>query len=515
MPSATSVGSAHDGAAARWHPLVLIPLALSAWVYYPITRINFFADEFVHFASIESDGILDFLLAPFGGHNYLVRNLLFVTAWKLFGLHAPLYYGLSLATHLLNVVLLFGVLRALTASAVLACFGATLWGTLPLCLGAIGWFSVYGQVMVATVLLFVLGGVARAAATTGEPPSRATTWLWYGALLAGTTCFALGIGVALVFPVVLFLLLPAAWQRPRVRYTWLTLPVATLVLYFAFRRLYALIGTMTLQEALQEYVAVNGLRTFPPMFAHLLAFSVAGTVLGYLLPAAYPSTPGWVAIAAFAAGVGLVLVHGDWMTRRTALAMIALAAAAYFLIAAGRSSTYALFDIGPARAAHVARYHYVGSIPVVILLCLILREIGRLPMTRGVPAPLALAAGLGMVVYGIGRIGLSIQEYRWTPEYVRTTAAAIEAAVRAQPPGSTVYVENGTTPRSILGPALPNLLFPGRAGLYVILHRSDQLDGRTVRFAEPDDEVRSFYAMRPRTRLAHLLVKPPDTPATP
>jgi hypothetical protein len=515
MPRPSPVGGEHPGASARWDPLVLIPLALATWVYYPITRINFFADEFVHFASIESDGILDFLLAPFGGHNYLVRNLFFVAAWELFGMRAPLYYAMSLLTHLLNVALLFGVLRWLTASAALACFGAALWGSSPLCLGTIGWFSVYGQMLAATILLLVLGGVARAASTSGELPPGRTAWVWYGLLLAGTTCFGVGIGVALAFPVVLFLLVPDAWRRPRMRVAWLLLPVLTLALYFAFRRLYALIGTLSLTEVLQEYMAVSGVRDLPPMLGHLLAFSVAGAILGFFLPAAYPSPAAWGAVAVFLAGVVFVLVRGDARTRRTALAMMALGGSIYLLIAAGRSGIYAMLKISALQAAGVPRYHYVGSIPVVVLLCLILREVGRLPVVRAVPAPLELAASLGIIAYGIARIGVAIQEYRWTPEYVQRTADAITAEVRASPAGSTVYLENGTTPRGILGAVLPNAVFPGRAGVFVILHRSDQLDGRTVRFIERDGEVRSFYAARPRTRLARLLVKPADLPATP
>jgi hypothetical protein len=509
------VGGERTSAPARWHPLVLLPLALSAWVYYPIIRINFFADEFVHFAAIESDGILDFLLAPFGGHNYLVRNVFFVTAWELFGLHARCYYVTALLTHLLNVALLFGVLNLLTASAALACFGAALWGTSPLCLGTIGWFSVYGQMLVATILLFVLGAMARAASTTGEPPSGGTIWLWYGLLLAGTTCFGVGIGVALAAPVVLFLLLPAAWRRPRLRRAWLLLPVATLALYFAFRRLYPLIGTLSFQERMQEYMAFRGLGALLPMLGHLLAFSIAGATLGFFLPAAYPSPASWTAVAVVVAGLVLVLARGDAPTRRTALAMIALASAVYLLIAIGRGGAYAMFHITAAQAARVARYHYVGSIPVVVLLCLILRQLGRLPGLRAVPSPLALATGLAVIAYGIARIGVAIQEYRWTPDYVQRTADEIAAAVHARPEGSTVYIENGTSPRSILGGALPNFLFPGRAGVFVILHRSDRLDGRTVRFIERDHEVQSFYAARPNTRLARLLVRPDQVPGTP
>jgi len=512
MPRSAPVGGERPGAPGRWHPLVLVALAFAAWVYHPIKEISFFADDFVHLAAIESDGILDFLLAPFGGHNYLVRNLAFVASWELFGLRASLYYWTVLLTHLLNVWLLFGVLRALTASAALACVGAAVWGTLPLCLGALGWYSVYGQVLVATILLVVLDGLARLAAT-GEPLSARTAWLWYGLLLAGTTCFGVGIGVALAFPLVLFLLLPAAWRRPVLRAAYLALPAVALAMYFGFRRLYPLIAPLSWEETWQEYVALTGYGSIPPMLGHLLAYSVAGTTLGFFLPKAFPSPASWTAVAAFAAGLGLVLWRGDGATRRAALAMAALGVSVYVLIAAGRSPTYAIFSIEPARAASVARYHYVGSIPTVVLLCLVLRQLGRLPGVRRVPAPLWLVAGLAVLVYGIRSVGVAIQDYRWTRDYFWRTAVEIQEGVRAAPGNGTVYLENKRTPASILGPVIPNRLFPGRAGVFVLLHPTDEIDGRTVRFVEPDQEVASFYRGRPNTRLSRLLVDPADVAA--
>jgi hypothetical protein len=506
------VGGERPGAPSRWHPLVLVPLALSAWVYYPLLRVNFFADDFVHLASIESDGIAQFLFEPFGGHNYLVRNLFFLGSWELFGMHMPYYFATVLLTHLLNVGLLFGTIRTLTRSAMLACFGAALWGTSPLCVGTLAWYSVYGHVLVGTILLFVLGQLARLAAD-GRPLSPRRGWLWYGLLLAGTTCFGVGIGVALAFPVVLFLVLPDAWAFPRVRARWLLLPVVTLALYFAFRRLYPLLGPMSWQENMQEYIAVHGLPFVPPMLLHLLGFSVAGTTMGFLLRTPYPSPACWIVIAAYLGGLGILLWRGDWTTRRTAVAMIALAVSVYLLIAVGRSNTYAMFKIAASAAARVARYHYVGSLPVTILLCLILQQLGRLPGLRALPATLELAGGLGIIVFGAAHYGISFQEYRGTPEYLQKTLAQLAADIRAEPSGSTVYLENERAPGWILGPAIPSFLFPGRAGVYVLYNPTDQFEGRTVRFIDREPEVAQYYAQRPDTRLAKLLVPPKAVPA--
>src|SRR5262245_45710702 len=94
--------------------LVLLPLALAAWVYFPITRVYFFADDFVHLASIASDSVASFLLHPFGGHNYLARNVVFLASYHLVGLRADLFYWSVLISLLVTVTLLMAVLRALT-----------------------------------------------------------------------------------------------------------------------------------------------------------------------------------------------------------------------------------------------------------------------------------------------------------------------------------------------------------------------------------------------------------------
>src|SRR5262249_49642555 len=179
-----------DGAAkmARWHPLALVPLALTAWVYYPITGVFFYADDFYHLSHMTNESSLVWLVVPFGGHNLILRNLAFLGSCDLFGFPSNSWYWPLFFTLLLSVWLLFDVLSALTASILLACFGATLWGICPLAAGTIGWYAVYGQVMVATILLVVLDWLVRLVATGGRLPTR-TACLWYVLLLPGPTWF--------------------------------------------------------------------------------------------------------------------------------------------------------------------------------------------------------------------------------------------------------------------------------------------------------------------------------------
>jgi hypothetical protein len=508
MVPPASAARDRTGAPGAWHPLVLVPLAVSAWVYFPITRVYFFADDFVHLASIASDRAAVFLLSPFAGHNYLVRNLIFYLSYHVLGLRADLYFWGVLITHLLNVALLFGLVRLLTGSATLACFGAVLWGTSPLQEGTLGWYTAYGHVLATTVMLLVLLSIARLA-VIGTTPRTRTAWIWFALLLLGTTLYGVGIGIALAFPIILFLLLPAAWNQPGPRAIALAVPVVTLAMYFGLRWVGAHIETLPFEELMHEALAHSGFGTIPPMFGHLLAFVTAGTTLSFFL-GTYPDVRSLVAAAALAGGFALALWRGGGFARRVMLAMLVLTASTYLLIAVGRAHIYQVLGIPPGQAASVDRYHYAGSLPVAVVVCLVLQQVGRLGPLRRVPPGLALAAGLGVLAVGYTRSGMRIDQHYACRMYFARTMQEIRDAVASYPEGSTVYLENLSSPRLLLGPVMPDRLFPGRAGVFVITHPSDMVDGRRVRFIEHDPEVLAWYLDRPGTRLAQLLVNSED-----
>jgi hypothetical protein len=326
--------------------------------------------------------------------------------------------------------------------------------------------------------------------------------------------FGTGIGVALGFPAVLFLLLPSSWHRPGVRATYVALPLVTLAVYYAARRLYLLVAPFPFVEVLHEQLARAGLWIMPPLLGHLLGFSIASVVLGFFRPP-YPSPASWVAVAAFCAGLGLVAWRGDGPTRRAALAMVVLALAIYLVIAVGRAAEYAAWRIPAWGAAGYERYHYVTTIPVVALVCFILQQAGRLRGPSAVPRWLALVAGLGLIVAGRLHSRFAIDEHPLARYYFARTLRDIEAAVASHPAGSTVYLENQQSPVAILGPAVRNPAFPGRAALFLVTHPSGTLDGRRVRFVEPDPQIRTFFAHEGRRRLMELLVAPEDVPQRP
>ena len=491
---------------AAWHPLVLVPLAATAWVYHPITRVFFFADDFVHLTEIVNESLPVFLLSPFGGQSFPTRNLVFWASYQAFGADPVWFQWTVLLAHLANVWLLFGVLRTVTASALLACFGATLWGTSPLNVGSLGWYAAFGHVLVGTTLLLVLRLVIRDSA--GEPVRARTAAAACALLLIGSTCYGPGMGVALASPVTLFLLLPAAWRQRRVRFTFLALPAATLAIYVGLRVLYTVVGQpLPPEEIFQQRVALSGFEHIPPLAGHLLTHSVAGTLLGFFMPADYPHPAASVAVVVFAAGVAFTLWRGDRATRRLVVAMLALCGGLYVMIAVGRAHIYALLGMKTTAAAMVGRYHYAGLVPLVVVLCLVLRQLGASAALRRVPAGLALAAGVALWFSGYPG-NFRIDERRSCRDYFVRTQREIADAVRAAPAGAPVTLENGTTPWYVLGLLIPNRLFPGRGAAFLIAHPSGTLAGHELRFVERDPRVRAEYGDRPETPLGRLLVYP-------
>src|SRR5436309_1738507 len=71
------------------------------------------------------------------------------------------YFVLAYLTHLAAVGVLFEALRRLTASAGAACAAALLWGAAPVHQEAIGWFSVYGQILAVVIVASMLVSLAK------------------------------------------------------------------------------------------------------------------------------------------------------------------------------------------------------------------------------------------------------------------------------------------------------------------------------------------------------------------
>ena len=502
----------------HWHPLVLLSVALSAWVYFPITRVYFYADDWVHLLTIANDGPLGFILRPFGGHSLLASNLVFVTWYKLFGLRSEAYYWLVLLTHLLNVSLLFAALRALTRSVTLACFGAALWGASPAGRSARSggtrstarrWSrrscsSSSGQLTVSP---------PPAHRRPPAPPDGGTR-----CLLLGVVSFGTGIGVALAFPAVFFLILPPRLAPSRAAFCLPGPPPGHA------RRLLRCPARLSAgsrrfrwwSSCRSSSGASRGLPLLFPVVGHMLVFSMASVVLGFFRPA--------ISLAGVLGRGGRpVLCHPPARPLAWRLADPARGAgdgccsrwSTYLVIALGRATLYSDMRVAPWQMASFERYHYVATIPIVALLCLALQQIGRLMLA---PSPatrcLALAAGIAFIVTGRLHSRFAIDEHLEGRYYVADTLRGLEAAVAAQPPGTGVPGQPGMRhpghPRTRCAERLvpgPGRIVPGHSP--VVGHA--ERDGACA----SSSRITSCWpamAEGPGTRLIELMAAPEDVP---
>ncbi len=478
-----------------------VAIGVAALAYLPILKADFWGDDFLHFYQLTNFDLLTNLIFPQGGHIYLFRNLLFFCWHKLFGLWAPPYFALLLGLHLLNVGLLYVLLRRLRASPGLACFGAALWGACPLHEGVLTWFAVYGHALAGTTTLLILLQLA-AAGAAGQPPSARTRRAIYAIAVVGCTCFGVGLGMALVLPWLAILLVPGwrPWWRPPFASLWLVVPgLYTAVLLMQHWLWKA--PSLPLGERLTGAAVAN---------SALAVFKVPAHGAGQLLLGPWWSITdvGW-----FGAGVLLIALAalalcaprgGPERAWRHLAAGALVMAATYALVLLGRSGL-----IGPLPIAGMAinaRYHYVPLIGVTIVLCVSLRQWATLGI---VPERVALVAlALWSAVWASGAVVHPPPLERGREGRLQTAEFidAINNAAAAAPPGTAIYFRN----RVFAQLALPRMTFPGLAAAFTIFFGRSTAYDTPIFFVESDEEGREFA--RRGDPIGRLLIAPDDMP---
>jgi hypothetical protein len=203
----------------------------------------------------------------------------------------------------------------------------------------------------------------------------------------------------------------------------------------------------------------------------------------------------------------VLLWRGGPFARRATVALASLSLGMYFAIALGR-----IHFTSPAKLPLQMRYHYVAGLPILVVLCLALQEIGRIGWLRRVPRALLLIVALAFVVRSYARSTFRVQQNAAARGAAMRALQSIAAEARMQPPGATVYLENGVSSPVLLGPVMVDSDFPGRAALLLITQYDDVVEGRPVRFVERNPKILSRYRQRPESRLARLLVAPDAVP---
>jgi hypothetical protein len=244
------------------------------------------------------------------------------------------------------------------------------------------------------------------------------------------------------------------------------------------------------------------------MVRELVSFGTAAYLRNFFFERqAYPFAASRITLFAFGIGLGVLFWRGSSATRRTAVGLVSLSLGAYLAVGLGRAF---LARSAPTMTtlASEHRYHHVASIPIVILTCLALEEIGRFAWLRAVPRSLLLAAALVVGGYGFVRSDFLVDDHAGARELIQRELQAMADEVRSVPTGATAYLENGRASPVLVGPVLLHQQFPGRAAIFILSQPDDELAGRQVRFVERDPQTLRWYGQWPETRLAHLLVGP-------
>lgn len=475
--------------AAAW---LLPAVAVSAVVYYPITRNYFFADDFLNLYNIVNDQVLQYLVTPNGGHLLLTRNAIFWLSFQLFGAAPEFYYWSVFLAHLLNVCLLFRLVYLMTGSALLASFGAALWGVSPLNEGSLGWYSVYGHVLVATALLLILGQAQRVAAEGRIPGPLMRVW-WYVLALAAATCFGTGIAVALLLPFVLLLLFPhwpgRAWWRPPLASLLIVLPV----LYIGLNRVYARLAGQDILRETPWLTLVSDPLGISLIWLKLTAIGLTRLVLGFYFPP-WIGPPLWYAVLGVFVVAGIAVARMSPAPVRRRMAAIALLVlGCYGIIATARAVL--VLAIAPNLVTEIARYHYVGQLLLSVLLCLILARLRS--VVPAWAAALLLVGWYGVTLASYVNFAPPIDHHLRAREDTARSFAMIQRFIRRSPKGKPIFVPN----RSFLPLPFPPAQFPGWAAAFVIFRPVNHtIDGRPIYFIEQDPDVLEAAARGKRTK---------------
>jgi hypothetical protein len=479
-------------------PLLALVAALVAW--RPLLDNYFFADDFLHLFDLVTLDPVTFLTRILGGHLLVVSNAVFAAMYHLFGTDPRPWFGLVLLTHLLSVLLLDLLILRLTEDWLLGCLGATLWGTSPALEGALGWYSVYGQVLLTTLVLGVAWSLAGVVAS-GRPVSTRRALAWGAVLAAGAACFGTGLGVAGAFPLVALVALPAEQRAGRAAVL-LALTAAAVFLVYAVLRQQPPALDLGGSELLSPGAILAATPAALTLGVALLGYSASTLVLGPLgLDSGYPDA----ATLAAGAAIAVLLVAGgavaDATRRRRLLWLGVLLLAACGAIAAGRAPIVTSFGLSIAHAAAWTRYHYLLMAVLTALVCV---SLDALRAWRRAGAPLVaggaaawLAARLVLLAVQPHAIDHHDAERAETADVLR----GIREAVAATPPGATAVIRN----RAFNSARIPRL-FPGWAGVFVIYFPENAIDGRTVRFVGRGDDM--ALAHQRGGRIAEVLPRP-------
>jgi hypothetical protein len=490
----------------KWSAIAwfIAPVLLSGIAFRGVVGVAFHFDDYLHLYDIVNLGPGLFCLVNHGGHLQLTRNAVYVLLHAAFGANSAAMMAVVLGTHLLNVALVVSVVGRLTRSLALASLAAAWWGTSAMNSEALGWFSVYGEVLSVTAILWVLRRILDVA--RGAPVTRATAAELIAVLLVAATTFGTGLAMVLCMPLVAYLLVPAAARAAVVPAT-VAAAAASVVLYAVIDRV-----NVALFDASSATAVVMPLRDHiagAVQFVTLLTLNGISTALAgpFFLP--LHGLGRWVPpLLGAVAVVLLALARISW---RRMLACLLLSLTAYGMIGLGR---YISGEATAMSSTLWGRYHYAAPLGFAFALAIAVATLLDRTRAAAQARMLLVAAGYAAAVVGLVRFFPPLPTYKNVQRDVDAQLARIDAAVRASP-SDTVYLRyapyfTSDLPSLNVGKdtfQLPRR-FPGLAALFAVYHRDNVVAGRRVVFVL-DDPVKLGLWQRGR-RGASLLISPQE-----
>jgi hypothetical protein len=137
---------------------VMLPTALLLTVAVQgvaTSKARFYADDFMVVFAALNDG-LSSLLQPHAGHVLFSFRLFVLGTLSIFGPNPTAFLVAGLVLHVMNVGLLYRIVRHLGVDPFLAGFVSTLWGIAPLNQGPLSWMAAQGPVVMTAATLWVL-----------------------------------------------------------------------------------------------------------------------------------------------------------------------------------------------------------------------------------------------------------------------------------------------------------------------------------------------------------------------
>jgi hypothetical protein len=460
--------------------LALLPVVLSFAAQHKVLASEFWRDDFLHLYDIVNDGVLRFVFSPYGGHLYTLRNLIFALTYKAFGLDPAPYFWCVILTHSLNVFLLSAVLRRQTGRPVLAALLATAWGTSPIHTGMLDWYSAYGQTLCATMLLL---GMWNFLVGRDQEKRRARWLVALACLLVGANSFGVGATIALVFPLAAALSMPAGRGRKSAMLFFSALLFLVPLMYVVSPFLSKLLGTADTIGDSMNPAFLSAWRSMPKMFGYLVTFGTCTLITGPGAPLVGDGL-GLLPAAAFCV-IGISLLMSDAEARRQLCAWLLMAAAAYAIIAMGRTFDYISLGQALSSAARVPRYHYIGQMALCGALAVALASFDRFNVSRRMIVRGIF--GAGMVVLILVNVRASVNHVSWSSTRGALTRfqQMVEKKANDQPPEKVVCLENGPFESvDIWVTGLRAGRFPGLAGIFLITWNDGRVNGRRVFFIE-------------------------------